>query len=227
MARFGLSDLACLSDEFKQRVADATLNAGAWDYGLAGSARLRLAGQLGGRDPKIVEDVAEVAFYPDPVAGVASSDIRPEARSVLASFGQIAAPWREPAMKLMHARDSLGTSAAQVAAASRDPEAVRAVADMLHRELQDVGRKPIARKRAGQLVELAYALGAAGHVARPYIGTLVELLARDIESAAPPFGIIERPPNEVCRAIQQIGGEEAEKALTGERCEEPWSLSPS
>lgn len=229
LGRFGYGDgeAVCLTEESKQRLAAATLAAGAWDYGLAGSVRLAVAHQLGGRDAKIIEDVARVAFYDGPIADGFSSDIRPEARSVLASFGGAAAPWRDRAMELMNARDSLGTSAAQVAAASGDPGAIAAVARLLREALRREPGKAIPRERARQLVELAYALGAARGAARLYVALLTELLARDVESFAPPFGVIERPPSELCRALRRIGGEEAERALRSPRCKPPWFLLPS
>lgn len=220
-------DKPCLPETLKQQIAQATLQAGVWDRGFAGSIRLALAQQLGGRDPKIVEDVVRAAFHTEPVDDRGFSDLRPEARSVLASFGRSAAPWRVEALRLMHARDVLGTSAAQVAAASGDPSAIEAVARLLREELRSETGATIERNRAKLLVELAYALGSAGEAARPWVGVLIELLNHDVESLAPPFGVIERPPNEVCRALRRIGGVEAERALQGERCEEPWFLLPS
>ena len=226
---FGLSDVQteCLSEEFKQRVSNATLKAGAWDYGFAGTKRLALAQQLGGRDQKIIEDVARVAFAPEPINDIASSDIRPEARSVLASFGQRAAQWRVQALKLTNAKDSLGTSAAQVAAASGDTQAVNVVADLIRVELMQTQGKAIPRKRAKLIVELAYAIGAAGEMGRPYAALLIEILNRDVESFAPPFGVIARPPTEICRALKRVGGADAEKALQGSRCSGKWFLLPS
>lgn len=216
----------CLDEDLKREITAATLNAKAWERGLAGSAKLNLARQLGPRDERIVRYVARTAFHDRPVADIAFADVRPHARSVLASFGVAALPWRDEALATMNAKDSLGTSSAQVAAASRDGRTLAAVARLLETELGD-GAGVIRRQRANRTVELAYALGAAGEAARPYTGLLVRLLGRQVEDAAPPFGIIERAPSEVCRALVRIGGSEAERAIRSRPCaERPWSLIP-
>jgi hypothetical protein len=228
MAVFGKYDEgSCFPEPMKNRLAEATLRAGVWGYGWPGLTRLAVAQQLGPRDPKIIEDVARAAFHSAPLDHQGSTDIRPHARAVLASFGAAAAPWREPALKLMNSEDSLGTGAAQVAAASRDPAAVSAVAGLLSQGLKAGPGKVIKRERAQRLVELGYALGAAGETAQPWVGSLIELLNRDVESLAPPFGVIERPPNEICRALNRIGGIPAQQALQSERCKRPWFLLPS
>ena len=229
MGMFGIADgkAECLSEEFKQQISNAAANAKVWDYGLAGRERLSLAQQLAGRDQAMVDDVARVAFALRPIEDGASTDIRPEARSILASFGLRAATYKERALKLMNASDSLGTSAAQVAAASQDSIAVSAVADLLRGELKQATGKAVPRVQAKRIVELAYAIGAAEEAERPYANLLIAVLNRDVESFAPPFGIIERPPTEICRALKRVGGPNAEHAIRGRRCAGKWFLLPS
>lgn len=216
----------CISEEMKQRVTGATLKSGAWDHGLAGLSDMMLARQLGPRDPKIVEHVAQSAFFSGPIPDAAFTDLRPEARSILASFGVAARPWKGVALNEMSDKDSLGTSAAQVAAASKDPSAVVAVADLLDHLLKSETGHVIPRERGKRAVELSYALGASSDAGRPYVGLLLELLRRDVQSLAPPFGLIERKPNEVCHALKQIGGAMAEQTLHGPECEPPLFLLP-
>jgi hypothetical protein len=216
----------CLDEALKRDITTATLAAKTWDRGLAGIAKLELARQLGPRDGRIVRYVAQTAFYGQPVADIGFSDLRPQARSVLASFGVAAAPWREAALGSMDAKTSLGTTSAQVAAASRQPAAVTAVADLLAQELSRA-HGVIGREHAKRLVELAYGLGAAGEAARPHIKLLTRLLDRKVQSSAPPFGVIERSPSEVCRAIAWVGGPEADRTLASAKCaERPWPLLP-
>jgi len=126
----------------------------------------------------------------------------------------------------MNASDALGTSAAQVAAASKDAAAVSAVADLLRRSLSKYPAGAIPREPAQRLIEMAYALGAAGEAGRPYVGLLSELLSRDIQSFAPPFGVIERSPSEVCWALQMVEGKEAKALINGPRCQGQWFRGP-
>jgi len=157
----------CIPELMKQEIVQATLKAEVWKHGLAGHTRLQLARQLGPRDPAIVEDVAQVAFNTYLMSDIAYKDTRSEARSVLASFGEAARPWKDQALAAMSDRDALGTAAAQVAAASKDPQAVAAVARLLSQSLEAERRSTIRRPRASRVVELAYGLGAAGEAARP------------------------------------------------------------
>ena len=73
---------------------------------------------------------------------------------------------------------------------------------------------------------MGHALGAAGEAARPYVPLLKETLSRQVKSLAPPFGVIERQPNEVCRALKNIGGDEAEAILATKQCKPPWPMLP-
>lgn len=216
----------CLDEQIRQQISEATLGAEAWDYALPGLPELYLARQLGPRNEAIVVHVANGAFRTTPISEWPYADIRPMARSVLASFGKHAAPWRDEALEQMHARDTLGTSAAQVAAASQDPGAVGAVARLFEQTLSQTPDDVIPRDKAKRLSELAFAIGAAGEAGRPYINLLTNLLARDVESAAPPFGIIARTPTEVCWALEMIGGPETGEPLSSERCEGAWFRGP-
>lgn len=209
----------CVSASLKDEVTKRTVTASAWNWGLPGLTRLALANELGPRDPSIVQDVASAAFLNRPIEEGPFSDIRPKARSVLASFGVAARPWREQSLSSMNGDDSLGTSAAQVAAASGDSEAIDQVAALFRETLDRVpaqGAVPVAKGE--RLVELAYALGAAGPQARSHVATLIRFLNRDVEHGSH-FGILELPPEEVCRVLEAIGGQEAIESARGPRCQ--------
>lgn len=216
----------CLDEPTRAQITQATLGSEAWDYGLPGLQLLYLARQLGPRDEAIVRHVADGAFRSTAIGEGPYADIRPMARSVLASFGTEAAPWRDQALEQMHARDTLGTSAAQVAAASQDSGAVAAVAELFEQTLSKTPDGVIPRQTAMRLSELAFAIGAAGEAGRPHVELLSKMLAREIESAAPPFGIIARTPTEVCWALDMVGGRKAEELLESERCEGAWFRGP-
>ncbi len=209
----------CVSTQMKDEVTKRTIAASAWNRGLPGLTRLALANELGPRDPSIVQDVASAAFLNMPIEEGPFFDIRPKARSVLASFGTAAGPWREQALSSMNSDDSLGTSAAQVAAASGDSEAIDQVAALFRETLDREptnGAVPVAKGE--RLVELAYALGAAGPQARSHVPTLIRFLNRDVEYGSH-FGILELPPKGVCRVLEAIGGQDAIESARGPRCQ--------
>lgn len=222
---FSSREVYCVSETDKNTVARLTVSADAW-RGLVGKSKLHLAFQLGPRDPVIVESVGRHAFFERPIQEHIFEDTRVLARSVLASYGTQARPWLGEAMRQMSADDSLGTSAAQVAAASGDPRAIRQVAALLRRtvdaEPQD---QAISIKAGGRITELAFALGAAREHARPYTPLVIELLDRDFTIGSH-FGALELAPTSMCRVLSAIGGDDAEVALKGRRCEEDWHKWP-
>lgn len=208
----------CVSSDLRDEVARRTTAASVWGWGLPGLTRLELARELGPRDPSIVQDVANAAFVGRPIEEPPFADIRPVARSVLASFGVAAKPWRQQALSAMNDQDALGTSAAQVAGASGDPEAVDRVGALFRKALRSAPTgEAVPVEKGERLVELSYALGVAGPQARNHVSALVEFLNRDVEKGSH-FGTLELPPKEVCRALQAIGGAEAMTAVRGARC---------
>lgn len=222
---FGPGDIYCVSDADKDQVARLTVGADAW-RGLVGMSKLKLAFQLGPRDPVIVQSVGRHAFADRPIEESIFQDTRVLARSVLASFGTEARPWLTQAMRQLSAKDSLGTSAAQVAAASGDPKAIRRVADVLRGAVDAEPKgQAISIEAGARITELAFALGAAREHARPYTPMIIELLNRDFTIGSH-FGPLELAPTSMCRVLSAIGGDDAEAAIQGERCQENWHKWP-
>lgn len=218
-------EIYCVSEGDKDKIARLTAKADAW-RGLVGMSYLKLAFQLGPRDPVIVQAVGRHAFENRPIAEGIFADTRPLARSVLASFGTVARPWRDQALAQMSADDSLGTSAAQVAAASGDPEAIRRVADLLQKAVDAEPKdKAIGIKKGLRITELAFALGAAREQARPYAPMVIRLVNRDFTIGSH-FGALEMAPTSMCRVLSAIGGSDAEAAIRGPRCREDWYKWP-
>jgi len=218
-------EVYCVSEADRNAVASLTVEADAW-RGLVGRSYLDLAFQLGPRHPAIVESVGRHAFEGRPIAEGPVEDTRVLARSVLASFGPAARPWRDVALAQMSSEDSLGTSAAQVAAASGDADAIRQVVDLL---LQAIAAEPadeaISITATPRITELAFAVGAAREHARPYVSVIVGLLNREFTIGSH-FGALELTPTSMCRVLSAIGGEEAEAALKGPRCQDDWHKRP-
>ena len=126
----------------------------------------------------------------------------------------------------MSGKDSLGTSAAQVAAASGDPEAIRQVAALLQKAVEaEPADEAIGIKQGVRIRELAFALGAAREHARPYVPMVIELLNRNFTIGSH-FGALELAPTSMCRVLAAIGGREAEAAITGPQCKEDWHKGP-
>ena len=218
-------EIYCVSEGDKEKIARLTVKADAW-RGLVGMSQLKLAFQLGPRDPVIVQAVGNLAFEDRPIEESIFEDIRPLARSVLASFGTVAGPWREQALAQMAADDSLGTSAAQVAAASGDPEAIRQVAALLEATVDaEPPDEAIGMAATPRVTELAFALGAARAAARPHAPMIVRLLNRDFTIGSH-FGALELAPTSMCRVLRAIGGPEADAATRGPRCQEDWYKGP-
>lgn len=180
--------------------------------------QLRLARALGPRDPQIIEAVARTAFaseantteYPE-----LKQDIRSLARTTLAEFGASAAPWSEQAYRSINADDALGTSAAQIAAATDYPGALEKTSKLLETILEQNPKDPIPVVPYRRFSELAYAVVRAGPAARPYAGPIIKiLLHRKVEDRGYPFGIVSVSPRGMCPLLQLIGGSDAEKALS-------------
>ena len=208
----------CVSSDLKDEVVTRTMAAEAWSWGLLGLSRLALANELGPRDPSIVHAVARAAFWNSPIDEGPFSDIRPKARSVLASFGVAAAPWKRQALSAMNAKDSMGTSAAQVAGASGDPDAINQVAALFQRTLENAPSEGAIPAEAGnRLIELSLAMGVAGPQARSHVPVLITFLNRDVVKGSH-FGLLEVPPKDVCRVLKAIGGPLAMQAVEGPRC---------
>ena len=142
---------------------------------------------------------------------------------VLAGLGaQAVKPWTQRALAEMSASDQLGTGAAQIAAASGEPEALAKVERLMADLLAATPRtKAIPRETRNRLYELAYGLGMAGEQAQPYAAPVTDLLSREVESWVPPFGMIALKPARMCAVARQIGGQIAATARTKDFCRAP------
>lgn len=183
--------------------------------------RLALARTLGPRDPRIIEAVAETAFFPHPVgndAPIQGRDVRTLARIILAEFGPSAAHWSDRAFEAMSTDDRLGTTAAQAAVALGHPQALERASDLLRTLLDQHPEDPIPLRAVDRVRDLVNAIAWAGPDAEAHATNLIGLLDRKVESATTSFGILQVTPTGVCRALQRIGGAQADSELTSEPC---------
>jgi hypothetical protein len=198
------------------------LSRGMFSRGYLHADQLRLAAALGPRDQRIVDAVARTAFHPFPIETEypeTRQDIRSFARTTLAAFGDAATSWSETAFQAISAEDALGTGAAQVAVAAGHPQTLGRVHDLLANALEAYPDDPIPLAVGDRLHELAYAIAMGGPRAREFAGPIHLLLARKVESWAPPFEMVELRPKRLCLVLEHIGGEEARIALSKPPCD--------
>lgn len=171
--------------------------------------QLQLAGKIPNPNEIVIEQVGNAAFNDSKQHSedFPRQDIRPLGRSTLATFGKRAVAFRDVAMQQMSSETSLGTGAAQVAAAIGDPAALPRIIEMINVK---VGKLPpdavIPLDARDRLLELAWAIYFAGDAGRTASASIHGLMKRKVESRAPPFGIVELSPKRLCGVLELIEG---------------------
>jgi len=183
----------CAPARIYQRASSA-ISARNLFYGRTQEYHLKLASKINNPAEYIVETVAKTAFSSS-VHIDKNKDMRPLARSVLASFGPKAKEYSELAFKQMSAYDPLGTGAAQIAAATGHPKALPNIQRLMYKILET--QKPISRLERQRFYELAYALLVAEHTAVDYTAPIHEFMTRD-------FADWILPPKEMCKVLVTI-----------------------
>lgn len=174
---------------------------------------LTLIAKLPKPDIELVEIVAASAFnkHPQQSEMFKDLDIRPLARSVLASLGHMAKPYGDKAFELISISDALGTGAAQVAVASGHPMALSVVERLMREKLDSIPlNEAVSLSDRDRLYEMSYALYFGGADARSHLRPLFDLMKRKVQSWAPPFGMVELDPRKMCFVLAAIQGTDAE-----------------
>ncbi len=183
---------------------------------------LKLISKLPNPNEQLTEIVANSAFnsVPQKSEVFSNRDIRPYSRSILAGLGERSKPYAQIAFEKISIKDSLGTGAAQVAAAADHPDALDRIVQLMNRKLSAFPKdKAIPRLDRDRLYEMAYALVYANSKSPEHLAPLLELMQRKVESVAPPFGIIELEPRRMCYVLaklKQVG----KKELNFEYCKD-------
>jgi hypothetical protein len=204
----------CMPEDVLRRVADALASRRGFEGGLV-EYQLELAFRLPTRSPYIVEAIGKSAFDPNiqPSDTFGRRDIRPFARTVLASFGEESKAFRNIAYGQMSINNSLGTGAAQVAAATGHPYALQRIEQMMEEALSAVpADKPIGRSKKNRLYELSWALAFSGAEGRKHTRPIHKMMQRNVESWAPPFGMLSLQPKSLCAILERIEGKDSTKA---------------
>lgn len=201
-------DFVCFPDDIYERVSKSAPLQKEIRHRVADD-ELRLFMRLPKLNPHIIDAIGRTAFneHPQRSEHFRERDIRPYARTVLAGTGQQAAAFSATAFQQMSSDDSLGTGAAQIAAATGHPEALSRIRKMMQDLLSSVpAEKPIPYSARNRFYELAYAVYFSDDAGREYIAPIKAFMTRKVYSWAPPFGMIELQPKRMCRLLERIEG---------------------
>jgi len=198
----------CPPQDIYGRVAD-TLTTSQGLKGRLEEYQLRMISKFPHRSEYIVDAVANSAFNETPQESEVfkNQDIRPFARTVLASFGKQASKYAAVAYDKMSPDDSLGTGAAQVAAATGHPGALDRIQNMMDDILSSVpDNRAIPWDARNRLYELAYAVYRDDDGAKQHTAPIRKLMMRKVQSRASPFGMVELRPKRMCDVLERIEG---------------------
>ena len=202
----------CMSTSLLSRIALALERRNGFGKGRLVEYQLLLAAKLQHPGEALVNSIANSAFatVPQQSEYFKNNDIRPLARSVLASYGRAAAPYAEKAYQEMHGNSPMGTGAAQIAAASGHPHALGKVVVLIDEVLKSVEPgKSIPRAKRNRLYELAWAIAYSGERGRGSVGSIHKIMRMRVESWAPPFGMSDHYPKKMCAALDYLEGQGA------------------
>lgn len=205
----------CTPEDILRRVAAAFDSRKAVGKGRWVEYQLELAARLPTRSRAIVEAAGNSAFNQVPQESdiFRRRDIRPFARAVLASFGPEARPFQAMAYQQMSIADSMGTGAAQVAAASGHPNALPRIERMMDETLAAIpAEKAIPRNTRNRLYELAWAIRFSGDAGKGHTKPIHKMMHRRVQSWAPPFGMVDLQPKQLCGILSHIEGADSLKA---------------
>jgi len=127
-------------------------------------------------------------------------DLRPKARMILSKHPEIAHEYAEQAFLEISSNDRLGTSAALISSSGKHKNSIDKINYLLSGILESE-KDIITYRNYARFMELAYALTLSEDNAEDYSDSLIEILSREVESAAPPFGTITLKPKYICNIL--------------------------
>ena len=207
--------VVCIPEDVLMRVSDALTSRKGFGKFRLSEYQLELSSKLPDRSAYVVEAVAASAFNANvqPSEVFSLHDIRPYARTVLAGFGSSASRFGSLAFEQMSIETSMGTGAAQVAAAAGHPQALPRIERMMDEAIAAVpAGQPIPRETRNRLYELSWAIYFAGDSGKKYARPIHSLMRRRVQSWAPPFGMVDLQPKRLCEVLRRIEGEGAVRA---------------
>ena len=218
--RKGEKEKVCPPTHLYTDVAKAAVSAGIFNADFLDREATALAHRIGPQDSRIFDAIIRTAFHSGAIriGGDPERDVRTDARLALVDFCKtIPVPaWR--ALQQMSYETQSGRASARVAIACGSQEALPIVSGWMQQLLDSAGDGTIDQYRTAALFDLAHALETAEAKAQPYSVPIANLLDREIQSAAPPFGMLDLSPTRLCVVARRIGGAVAEKATTKPFC---------
>jgi hypothetical protein len=179
-----LSLQPCLGPDTLRRVQVAwESNEKAFRKGRLVDYQLHLASRLPNPNDDIVRAIADSAFNAQPQSSqfLARWDIRPLARAILARhFGSRIREYGQRAYDEISSANSMGTGAAQVAAAAGYPGALPRIASVMDQIMAQYpqGGTTMPSERYKRLIELLWSFEVAGPAARDYLAKYCEAVDR-------------------------------------------------
>lgn len=212
----------CLPHDIFARVARSeSVIQGFVPSGNLDEIQLRLAAWFSEPDPKVITSVAASAWLaPAKPTRMPRVDLRPVARTVLAGFGRTAAaPYAERAFREMSGDDSLGTGAAQIAAAAGYPGALSRIEFMMTELLRTTpADAPVPYIAKHHFYELAYALYYAGSDGLAHLAPVRQIMKRSVITLAVEFGHIPTQPRQMCALLDLMEGKDKSEAHQYDYC---------
>lgn len=209
----------CLPEPLKDAIAEAAVAAGLFAGPFLEPDLLRLAQQLGPRDPSIAAAVTRTAFETSGIFHVGGVRPSAAARVVLAGFCGTDPALAARAFEEANIMTPGGRAATLLAAACGSEEALAFASAGMSRLLRGE-HGAISLASGDALRELAIALQAGGERSQPYAAPIRAMLDRLLMSQAPPYGMIRVPPSRLCAVAAAIGGEVAEAARAKPFCQQ-------
>lgn len=220
--RKGEKEKVCPPTQFYADIAKAAVSAGIFDAVFLDRDATALAHRIGPQDTRIVDAIIRTAFYPGVIregGDTTGRDVRSYARLALVDFCKTIPIPASRALQQMSYETQSGRAAARVAIACGSQEALPIVSGWMQQLLDSAGRRVIDQYKAAALFDLAHALETAEARAQPYSGPIITLFDREIQSWAPPFGMLNISPIWLCAVARRIGGAVIEKANTKDFCQ--------
>lgn len=216
--------LVCPPDGFYHQVGEVMAKHGMWDRYPLDDYELTLARNIDEVRPEVIAGIASTAFSERPQRSkiLSYKDIRPMALSTLAVFGsEASSPYGKKAFNLMSSKDALGTGSAQVAVAAGYPGALEKVVAEINQLLSSVQVDvPIPWDIKWRLYELAYAISFAGRLEPDDLQPIYNIMDRQVQSYAPPNGMLNLRPKSLCALLQRISKEKKIVTKNYEFCED-------
>jgi len=160
----------------------------------------------------LIKEIANTAFAKEPQQSETFTDldIRPMARSVLASLGSASQDYSSQAFEEISWRDSMGTGAAQIAAATGHPQVLPKIEKTMDELLASYpSNDALPYPALIRMRELSWALYLGGEDAKNHTTPIKNMMRRKIIFAASPTFIADVSPSELCGMLAKIEGPEA------------------